>query len=132
MPKGFTLVELIIVVIVISILATLAIPQYIASKERALDKEAQSNLKLIRSAERIYKMEIGYYYPQASSTSDIAVINTNLKLELSASSSWGYSVDGQNASATATRAISGGRSWTNNFASENITCVPGASDPCPA
>ncbi|MDD5238810.1 MAG: prepilin-type N-terminal cleavage/methylation domain-containing protein, partial [Candidatus Omnitrophica bacterium] len=35
MKKGFTLIELIIVVIVIGVLATLAVPQYLKAVERS-------------------------------------------------------------------------------------------------
>ncbi|MCM8795768.1 MAG: prepilin-type N-terminal cleavage/methylation domain-containing protein, partial [Candidatus Omnitrophica bacterium] len=59
--RGFTLLELVVVIIIIGILATFGISQYIPARERALGKEAIANLKLIAAAERIYRMETGRY-----------------------------------------------------------------------
>ncbi len=130
MRKGFTLVELIIVVVIIGILATFAMPQFAKTKERTLDKEAQANLKLIQAAEKIYRMEndLGTYYPGGAATNDITAINDNLKLSLPASNTnWTYAVtatDPATANATATRVGSGARVWT-------ILLTSGASDvPC--
>jgi prepilin-type N-terminal cleavage/methylation domain-containing protein len=55
MKKGFTLIELIVVVIIISILATLAIPQYIAATERAKSAKARHAIGLIAQAEKLYR-----------------------------------------------------------------------------
>ena len=52
--KGFTLLELMIVVIVIGILASIAIPQYIHTIERARGAEALVNLGSIRSSTQRY------------------------------------------------------------------------------
>jgi type II secretory pathway pseudopilin PulG len=43
--------------VILGILATLGVGQYTVARERQLGKEAQANLKLIRAAERIYRME---------------------------------------------------------------------------
>jgi len=71
--------ELIIVIVIIGILATLGFTHYGTYKESTLNKEAQANLRLIVAAERIYRMEIGSYFP----CSDNDCINTNLRLYLS-------------------------------------------------
>lgn len=44
MQKGFTLVELMIVIAIVGILVTIAVPQFRGYTERANDKKAQSDL----------------------------------------------------------------------------------------
>ncbi|MDD5120852.1 MAG: type II secretion system protein [Candidatus Omnitrophica bacterium] len=121
MHKGFTLVELIIVITVIGILVAFASPQFAVTKERALDREAKATIALIQAAEKIYKMEEGPYYPSpAGSTSNIANINANLRLSLPVSSSaWTYTVNSAAQTATATRS---GRTWTATFTGGDPSC----------
>ena len=90
MRKGFTIVELLIVIIVVGVLAAFAVPQYIATQKKVLQKEALSNLKLIAAAEKIYKMEMGSYVACASAS----VCNSTLKLSLvtAANATWSYYV----------------------------------------
>jgi len=79
--------ELIVVVVIVGILATFAMPAFINSREKALDKEAAANLKLIQAAQKIYRMETRNYIdcPNASD------INTNLRLDIpTGSPKWNY------------------------------------------
>lgn len=64
--KGFTLVELIIVVTIIGILAMIAIPAYIGQQKRAARTEAYTNLENLRLLEEQYYAENGCYYRSGS------------------------------------------------------------------
>ncbi|OGX16370.1 MAG: hypothetical protein A2166_06410 [Omnitrophica WOR_2 bacterium RBG_13_41_10] len=98
--RGFNLLELVIVITVIGILVTLALPPYNRSKEQVLGKEAQSNLRLILAAEKTYRMEYGTYWPPSSFNFDIEEINNNLKLFLT-NTNWWWIITGGGSTFTA-------------------------------
>ena len=55
--QGFTLLELLVVVVIIGILASLAVPRFIKTIEKARVAEAKNILGEIRSAEFRYRLE---------------------------------------------------------------------------
>jgi general secretion pathway protein G len=61
LSKGFTLVELLIVVIILAILAAVVFPQFSSSTNDAKAAALQSNLTNLRSAIEFYYQEHGEY-----------------------------------------------------------------------
>ena len=60
--QGFTLIEIMIVVAVISIVATIALPNFLSARGRANETAAVTNLKQIRTAQA--QFQSGVYVDQ--------------------------------------------------------------------
>src|SRR5213593_4258357 len=64
--EGFTLIELMVVVLIIAILIAIAIPTFLGARKRAQDRAAQSNLRNALTAEKTYYTDNEIY------TTDVA------------------------------------------------------------
>ncbi len=60
--KGFTLIELMIVVVIIGILAALAIPRFMRATTKSKQSEAKQILKQIYVMEQAYRQEYDAYW----------------------------------------------------------------------
>ncbi len=109
---GFTLIEIIVVVIIMGILVALAVPSYIETREKSLDKEAVAALKLIRAANKQYFSKYDAYYPFSGSVSSLQYINGNLSIFIS-TTNWVYCLSGTGTTFSG-RATRGTRYWYIN------------------
>jgi prepilin-type N-terminal cleavage/methylation domain-containing protein len=135
--SAVTLIEILVVVVIIGILAALALPNFGRMRERAVDREAMANLKLLQAAEKIYRMEITGFYTSQANPTHTEDLNDELSLDLSRQN-WEYSttVPGGNLDARATRQ-SPPTGWNRNFRIDEddpeACCCPitGTGTPCP-
>ena len=77
--QGFTLVEILIVVIILGILAAIIIPQFTSASEDARLSAAKSNLQSLRSAFELYKVQHLDVYPWDDG---VGALDTDANIEL--------------------------------------------------
>ncbi|MFH1074681.1 MAG: type II secretion system protein [Candidatus Firestonebacteria bacterium] len=105
--KGFTLIELMIVVAIIGILAAVAIPRFAQMLDKSREGATKGNLSAIRSAVSIYYSEkegvwpadlstsfTSYLYPippaKANQLGNVSTVTLAADVPTSASTGWAY------------------------------------------
>ena len=109
--KGFTLIELMIVIAIIGILAAIAIPQFSAYRMRAYNSAAQSDLRNCATAQEAYFVDEQTYGAHGNLT-----LNTSENVTLTASGGTGtYTIGAEHSSGdkTYTRIGPGGTLTSN-------------------
>ncbi len=91
--KGFTLLELLIVVVILAVLAGLALPQYLRTVARARESEGWTNLQAIRGAQFRYYAE----FPGTGFTSNVTALDVDIP-----AGRYSYIMPGSGANFTAT------------------------------
>jgi prepilin-type N-terminal cleavage/methylation domain-containing protein len=102
--KGFTLIELMIVVAIIGILAAIAIPQFSAYRVKAFNSAAESDLRNMMTAEEATYADSQSYQPASGTIKDIGgstTVGTTLKNLTGAkvSNNVGFAIVGANSGA---------------------------------
>ena len=116
--KGFTLIELMIVIAIIGILAAVAIPQFAAYKTRSFNSTAQTDLRNAATAQEAYYVDEKTY---CSSTSTLTgttyglFLSKNVSLVIGSASSSSYTMTAWHSAGNSSYIIRGpGGSISNN------------------
>ena len=75
--KGFTLVELAVVIVIIGVLAAFGVPQFLKSVERSKAAESFNYLSALRAAQERFLAKNGYYYEGTADATGVWPPDTN-------------------------------------------------------
>lgn len=75
--RGFTLVELVVVMVIIGILAVIAVPMYRGYVIRAQDAEGRALCGSVATAEKVYYSEFGEFYYIGALTSNDPILEVD-------------------------------------------------------
>jgi len=76
--KGFTLIEIMVVVVIIAVLTVVGMVSYASINKNSRDAKRKSDIEQIRSALEMYRTDIGYYPTSSNAWIDTAALNDYL------------------------------------------------------
>jgi prepilin-type N-terminal cleavage/methylation domain-containing protein len=102
--QGFTLIEMLVVLIIIAVVIALSFPNFTAPTEQARALNAQNNLLAIYTAQRNYLNNNGSFINLApsnpSDTDGVQIIDSTLSLNIQDDGSYAYSCSGNTCQAS--------------------------------
>jgi type IV pilus assembly protein PilA len=104
--KGFSLLELLIVVAIILIIATIAIPSLLRSRQAANESAAVANLRTINTAEVTYLSSSGGNYGDLPALVSAGLLDSTFTAGVKAGYNFSVAASGSNYTATAIPASS--------------------------
>src|SRR5436190_4717280 len=117
--KGFSLVELLVVVIIIAIVAAIAIPNLLASRRAANEASAISTLRTYHSAEATYQATTGGSSNYANGSQLTGLVDQNLAADAATKSGYAFTVTAATVNYCATATPSSASTGRRSFAVSN-------------
>jgi prepilin-type N-terminal cleavage/methylation domain-containing protein len=75
MPKGFTLIELMVVIVIVGILAAVAIPKFVDASQKAKASEFPTVLTAVYTGELAYQAQSGVFVTSLQTLKDSAYVD---------------------------------------------------------
>ncbi|MBA6287811.1 MULTISPECIES: type II secretion system major pseudopilin GspG [unclassified Colwellia] len=76
--RGFTLLEVMVVIVILGILASMVVPNLLGSQERANVQKAVSDINALETSLTMYKMD-NYQYPTTEQSLEALVTETDIE-----------------------------------------------------
>jgi prepilin-type N-terminal cleavage/methylation domain-containing protein len=108
--KGFTLIELMIVIAIIGILAAIAIPQFSAYRKRSYNASAQADLRNAATAQEAYFVDNSTYTTDMSTLAGTTYgffTSSNVTISCSDADTNGYSMTASHSAGNKTYTLNG-------------------------
>jgi prepilin-type N-terminal cleavage/methylation domain-containing protein len=133
--EGFTLTEIIVVIIIVGMSAAFAIPKFLVSIEQSKAVTAKNNLLAISAAEQRYFEDNASYCTittgaTANCGTNMANLNTNLKLSMSGNDPFTYFCASTSSTTYLCTATDGTVTLTTS--GTVVACAPVGSSNCPS
>ncbi len=134
---GFTLVEVLVVVIVLSILALVVIPEFSSATTSARDSSLRANLRAMRSQIALFKIEHNDVYPTYATFSNEMTLASKADKTTAAIGTSGYPygpyirsvpVNPFNSLNTLAATLTGATGWTYNETTGAFNANDGSHD----
>lgn len=123
-PRGTSLIEVILVMTIISILISMAVPSFHRALEQSRADLAGANLRAIWSAERAYWLEYRTYATDLSSLQTLGLIDPAI---ISSQTFYSYQITSAGASAfTASATRTASTRWNGEFGIDETGVLTGA------
>ncbi|MBW8034660.1 MAG: prepilin-type N-terminal cleavage/methylation domain-containing protein [Planctomycetes bacterium] len=145
--KGFTLVEILIVVVILGILAAIVIPQFSQASSEARVSSIKSNLQMVRSQIELYKIQHNEALPGAGTLDFVDALTLQSDIDGATGTDYGPymqkfpvnaildvgSVIGEIVYGTTAPAVTADMGWNFNsttgvFTALNAAALPGDED----